>query len=117
VATTSALPLTLVADQDSPPVVGDGAVTLDDLDVPAAQQARQPLVQVADHLLPERADALDRHPVDGQVQPEPLRMGDGVEHFADVQHGLGRDTAPMQAGAADLVGLDDGDGLAARHRS
>ena len=45
----------------------------------------------------------------GQVQPEVLGMPDTVGECSRLEQGLGRDAAAMQACAADLVLIDEGD--------
>ena len=88
------------------------ALALDDLDLAARDQARQALPQAGDDLVlvrvdPGHVDALEAWP--GRRTPAPSRAWSAISR--GVQQRLGGDAAPVQAGAADLVLLDQRDRL------
>ena len=81
-------------------------------DLAALEQPGQALVELAhDGVLAVLAHGeVDRHP--GHVDAELLGALDRPVDRGRLEELLGRDAAPVQAGAADLVPLDDGDGEA-----
>ncbi len=88
-------------------VVGDHAVTLDDVDGVLLEESRHAAGQGLDDLLAPRAHRaeVDRRVVDRDAVIRCL--ADLTEHVGDAQHGLGGDAGVVQAAPADLVGLDD----------
>ena len=91
-------------------VLGDEpALALDELDLVRLDQALQTLVQPVDDAVlvrvdPGHVDALERGP-----DAEPGALAGVVGDLGRVQQRLGRDAAVVQAGAADLVLLDQRD--------
>ena len=81
----------------------------EDLDLALLQQAREAFEElVYDSVLPVLADGeLDRGLAG--LDPELLRPFDGAEHGGRLEELLRRHAAPVQAGPADLVLLDDRD--------
>jgi hypothetical protein len=100
----------LIADAD----LGGGdeaARPLDHVDPPAGDQAGQALPELVDHRV---LVGVEGRPVDvaqgsrnAEAGPRPGLVGD----LGRVQQGLGRDAPPVQAGAPDLVLLDQRDPL------
>ena len=82
---------------------------LEDRDLAALQEPRESLEETIHDLalasLADREVHRDPRGLDAKV----LRVLDGAVHVGRLQELLGRHAAPMQAGAADLVALDDRD--------
>ena len=78
-------------------------------DLATLQQPRQALEQLVDHaVLPVLADRELQRAARATWTPKSRGRTDGAVHGGGLEELLGRDAAPMQAGAADLVPLDDG---------
>jgi len=79
------------------------------VDLRCAHQALQALVQAGDDTVLVRVDAghvdADKLGLDAEL----FRLAGLVGDLTSVQQGLGRDTTSVQAGAAELVLLDQGD--------
>jgi len=88
---------------------GQLALTLDQGDAAGLDQTGQAAVQTTDDLVlvlvdTGHVDCVERGP-DTELLAGPHRVGD----LTRVQQGLGRNTAVVQAGAAELVFLNQGD--------
>ena len=94
--------------------LGEHAGALHDRDLLLLQQAREALPEVVDHrLLAGLADReVDRRLA--RLDAELRRLGDRAERVRRLQELLGRDAAPVEAGAANLVLLDHRSGEAGR---
>ena len=104
---------------DEPPVADDdGAVALeatgalDVVDLAGLHQALQALVQPAHHALAVGRDGRQVDAVERGPHTEPGGLAGGVGDLGRVQQRLGGDAAPVQAGAAEEVLLDEGDAQA-----
>src|SRR5690606_31601618 len=82
---------------------------LDDGDAAAAHQAAQTLVQPRDDAVLVGVQRGDVDAVEGGPDAELGAVARGVGDLGGVEQGLGRDAADVQAGAAELVLLDQGD--------
>ena len=85
------------------------ALALDQGHLVELEEALQPPVQPGDHTILVGVDALHVDPGEGRLYSELLALAGLVGDLAGVQQRLGRDAAPVQAGAADLVLLDQRD--------
>jgi hypothetical protein len=88
------------------------ALALDVSDLVRLHQALQALVEAADDPVLVRVDGLEVDAVERGLHTEDLGLTGVVGHLAGVQQGLGGDAPTVQAGAADLVLLDEDHGLA-----
>ena len=85
------------------------AHALDEGDLPALHQALQALVEPRDDAVLVLVDRGHVDAVEGGPDAELLALAAGVGDLGRVQQRLGRDAAAVQAGAAELVLLDQGD--------
>jgi hypothetical protein len=93
-------------------LAGQRAEALDVLDLAGLHQALEALVQAPDDLVLEAEHLGDVDPVEGEVHTGGGGFGGRVGELSDVEQGLRRDAAAVQAGAAELVLLHEGDLLA-----
>ena len=94
----------------APSAVAAGSVH--HLDLVAANQPLQALVQAVDRRVLVGVDTSEVDSVERRPDPEGRRVRDGVGDLGGVHERLGGDASSVQAGAADLVLFDQGDGLA-----
>ncbi|CAM5365545.1 hypothetical protein STENM327S_00012 [Streptomyces tendae] len=85
------------------------ALTLDVGDLAGGDQTLQPLVQAGDHLVLVLVHAGHVDALEGRLDTELLALAGLVGDLARVQQGFGRNATVVQAGAAELVLLDQGD--------
>ena len=88
------------------------ARALDDRDLATLDQALQAFVEPPDGAVLVGVDAGHVDAFEGGLDAELLSSRGSVGNLAGVQQGLGRDAAAVQAGAADLVLLDQDNRLA-----
>ena len=88
---------------------GQPALALDVGDLAGGDQALEALVQARDDAVLVLVDPGDVDALEGGLDAELLALAGLVGDLARVQQGLGGDAAPVQAGAAELVLLDQGD--------
>ncbi|CAM5356820.1 hypothetical protein STENM327S_01355 [Streptomyces tendae] len=88
---------------------GEPALTLDVGDLAGGDQTLQPLVQAGDHLVLVLVHAGHVDALEGRLDTELLALAGLVGDLARVQQGFGRNATVVQAGAAELVLLDQGD--------
>lgn len=98
-----------VADLD-PPGVQQCAVAGYDRDALGRDQPLQASVQRADHPCLVGPQCTDVDALEGGVDAVLAAVAGQVGDLGGTQHRLGRDAPAVQAGAADLVAFDDGDG-------
>ncbi len=85
---------------------GEPAGALDDGDAAPLDEPGEALVEPAHDAVLVGVDAGHVDALEGRPDPELLRLAGRVGDLGGVQQGLGRDAAHVQAGAADLVLLD-----------
>jgi hypothetical protein len=85
------------------------AQALDQLDLVRLDQALQPLVEPLDHAVLVGVDAHHVDALERGADPETGPLASVVGDLGRVQEGFGGDAAVVQAGPADLVGLDQRD--------
>ncbi len=88
---------------------GEPALALDVGDLAGGDQTLQALVQTGDHLVLVLVHARHVDALEGRLDAELLALAGLVGDLARVEQGLGGDAAVVQAGAAKLVLLDQGD--------
>jgi len=86
---------------------GQAAGALDGRDAARLQQALQAFVLAGDDALAVLRHSRDVDALELGGDPELRRLAGEIGDLGRVQQGLGRDAADMQAGAADLVLLDE----------
>src|SRR5699024_8567714 len=89
---------------------GEGARTFDHVEASALEQALQALVRAADNVVLVCGHAGHVHAVKACVDTELGGFLGGVGDLGGMQQGLRGNTTAVQAGAADLVLFDEGDG-------
>lgn len=88
---------------------GEPPLTLDVGDLPGGDEPLEALVQTGDHAVLVLVHPGDVDALEGGLHTELLALAGLVGDLARVQQGLGGDAPSVQAGAADLVLLDQGD--------
>lgn len=88
---------------------GQAALTLDVRHLAGGDEPLKALVQPRDDTVLVLVDGGDVDALEGGLDAELLALAGLVGDLARVQQGLGGDATPVQAGAADLVLLDQGD--------
>src|SRR5699024_12099733 len=91
---------------------GERAGPFDKLDLPGLEQALETLVHAVDDAVLVLVHADHVHAVETGIDAERAGFLGGVGDLRGVQQGLRGDAPAVQAGAADLVLLDEGDGHA-----
>ena len=94
------------------PRAGEPAGALDDGDAAALDQPGEALEQPAHDAVLVGVDAGHVDALEGGADPELLGLTRGVGDLGGVQQRLGGDAADVQAGAAELVLLDERDAQA-----
>lgn len=88
---------------------GELALTLDVVHLAGCDQTLESLVQARDHAVLVLVDGGYVDALEGGLDAELLALAGLVGDLARVEQGLGGDATSVQAGAADLVLLDQGD--------
>ncbi len=88
---------------------GQPAGALDVRHLAGGDQTLQALVQTGDHAVLVLVDPGDVDALEGGLHTELLALAGLVGDLTGVQQSLGGNATPVQAGAADLVLLDQGD--------
>ena len=89
--------------------VGEAAPAGDNLNVARLEQALQALVQTGNNRVAVLAHLSHVDAVEGGGNAELGRLAHGLGRLCGVQVRLGRDAAAVQAGAAHLIAVDEGD--------
>ena len=89
--------------------VGEAAPAGDNLDVARLEQALQALVQAGNNRVAILAHLSHVNAVEGGGNAELGRLAHGLGRLCGVQVRLGGDAAAVQAGAAHLIAVDEGD--------
>ena len=82
---------------------------LDQIDAPRGDQALKPLVHPRDDAVLVLLDTRHVHALEGGLDTDRGGLAHGVSGLGGVQQGLGGYAAAVEAGASQLVGLDEGD--------
>lgn len=88
---------------------GEPPLTLDVVHLAGCDQTLESLVQARDHAVLVLVDGRYVDALEGGLDAELLALAGLVGDLARVEQGLGGDASSVQAGAADLVLLDQGD--------